>query len=151
MEIKDKHAKQSSFSRALIAGLICGIIAALLVFVYILEYRRMTGFTGLGIIEPFTVSIACPLLLTFAGFVFLGMVEVFKKGELYFTILALLLTGGAIVFDLLFKDGPVMSGSKGLLLGIEAITGLIISFLLPFLATHPKIFMEKEELLESAQ
>ena len=151
MEIKDKHAKQSSFSRALLAGLICGLVAALLVVVYVVLYRKMTGYAGVGIIEPFVVFIGGPLLLVIAGFIFLGMIEVFKRGELYFVILALLLTGGVIVFELVYKEGSVLSGSKGLLLGITAIVGLIISFLLPFLATHPKIFMEKEELLESAQ
>jgi len=151
MKIKDKHAKQSSFSRALLAGLICGLVAALLVVVYVVLYRKMTGYAGVGIIEPFVVFIGGPLLLVIAGFVFLGMIEIFKKGELYFIALALLLTAGAIIFEVSFKEGSVMSGSKGLLLGIIAIVGLIISFLLPFLATHPKIFMEKEELLESAQ
>ncbi|MFI5188287.1 MAG: hypothetical protein ACHQF0_16270 [Chitinophagales bacterium] len=151
MKIKDRHARESSFSRALIAGLICGIIAAILIVIYTVQYRRLTGFKGLSFIEPSIIFIAVPLLLTCAGFVFLGMVELSKRGELFFIFLALLLTLGAIAFDLFFKEGPVMSGVKGLLLGIEAIAGLIISFLLPFLGTHPKIFMEKEELLESAQ
>jgi hypothetical protein len=38
---------------------------------------------------------------------------------------------------------------RGLLLGIEILTGLVIALLLPFLATHPKIFMENEEFSES--
>jgi hypothetical protein len=37
----------------------------------------------------------------------------------------------------------------GLLLGIEIVTGLIVALLLPFLATHPRIFMENEEFSES--
>lgn len=78
------------------------------------------------------------------------MVEVWKRGELYFVILALVLTAGAVVFILVYNSG-LIEGGNGLLLGIEVITGLIVSFLLPFLATHPKIFMEKEELTESAQ
>src|SRR6266498_5608929 len=150
MKIKDRHAKESSFSRAVLAGLLCGIIAAILIVIYSFEYRKITGFKGLGLIEPLSIFIAVPLLLVLAGFVFLGMVELFRQGELYFIVLALLLTVGTIVFELVFKEGPVMSGSKGLILGIVAIAGLIISFLLPFLGTHPKIFMEKEELLESA-
>ena len=89
--------------------------------------------------------------MVIAGFIFLGMVEQFKNGELLFVVLALVVMAGVIVFVLVTKEGPVMSGSKGLLLGITAITGLIIAFLLPFLGTHPKIFMEKEELLESSQ
>lgn len=142
---------ESSLSRALLAGLICGLIAAVLVVIYNSQFRRITGFTGLNFIEPSIVFISFPLFFVFAAFVFLGMVEVLKKGELFFVILALLLTLGAIVFDLFFKEGPVWSGVKGLVLGIEVITGLTVSLLLPFLATHPKIFMEKEELLESAQ
>jgi hypothetical protein len=151
MEIKDRHAKESSFSRALLAGLICGIITAALIAFYTFEYRKMTDFKGLGYIEPLLIFIAFPLLLVIAGFVFLGMVELFRNGELLFVVLALLVTIGAIVFILVTKEGPVMSGGKGLLLGVTAIAGLVIAFLLPFLGTHPKIFMEREELLESAQ
>jgi len=51
----------------------------------------------------------------------------------------------AIFFDL----SQLAKGPGDLLLGIVLITGLLISFLLPFLATHPKIFMDKEELSES--
>jgi len=151
MKIKDRHAKESSFSRALLAGLISGIVAAVLIVIYSLEYRKITGFKELGIVEPLIIFVTLPLLLVLAGFVFLGMVELFKQGELYFTLLALLLTVGTIIFELVFKEGQALSGSKGLTIGIVAIAGLIISFLLPFLGTHPKIFMEKEELLESAQ
>jgi hypothetical protein len=151
MKIKDRHAKESSFSRALLAGLMSGLIAAVLIVIYSVEYRKMTNFKGLGFIEPLIIFVAVPLLLVVAGFIFLGMVELFKQGELYFIVLALLFTAGAIVFELVVKEGPVLSGSKGLVLGVVAIGGLIISFLLPFLGTHPKIFMEKEELLESAQ
>ena len=42
-------------------------------------------------------------------------------------------------------------GIEGLLLGIILITGLLISFMLPFLATHAKIFMDKEEFSESTE
>jgi hypothetical protein len=151
MKIKDTHAKESSFSRALLAGLICGLFAALLIVLYGIQYRKITGFDGLAFVEPLLVFISLPLLLVVAGFVFLGMVELFKKGELFFIVLTLLLTAGGILIVLIAKEGGVMSGSKGLLFGIITITGLVISFLLPFLATHPKIFMEKEELSESAK
>jgi hypothetical protein len=42
-------------------------------------------------------------------------------------------------------------GMEGFLLGITIITGLLMAFLLPYLATHAKIFMDKEELSESAE
>jgi len=151
MQIKDRHAKESSFSRALLAGLICGIIGAALIAFYTFEYRKMTEFKGLGFLEPMIIFIAVPLLMVLAGFLFLGMVEQFKNGEFLYILLALALTIGGIVVVVIVKEGPMLSGSKGLLLGIITIGGLISSFLLPFLGTHPKIFMEEEELLESAQ
>jgi len=151
MQIKDRHATESSFSRALLAGLICGILGAALIAFYTFEYRKMTEFKGLGFLEPMIIFIAVPLLMVLAGFLFLGMVEQFKNGEFLYILLALALTIGGIVVVVIVKEGPMLSGSKGLLLGIITIGGLISSFLLPFLGTHPKIFMEEEELLESAQ
>jgi hypothetical protein len=151
MQIKDRHAKESSFSRALLAGLICGIIGAALIAFYTFEYRKITEFKGLGFLEPMVIFIGVPLLMVLAGFLFLGMVEQFKNGEFLYILLALVLTIGGFVVVLVVKEGPLLSGSKGLLLGIITIGGLISTFLLPFLGTHPKIFMEEEELLESAQ
>lgn len=151
MLIKDRHARESSFSRALLAGLICGIVSAVLIAFYTFEFRKITDFKGLGFLEPSIIFVAFPLLMVIAGFVFLGMVEVFKNGELLFVVLVLALMIAAVVFVLVFRQGPVMSGAKGLLLGVIPVGGLIMAFLLPFLGTHPKIFMEKEELMESAQ
>ena len=53
MEIKDRHAKESSFSRALLAGLICGIISRRTDCVLDnFEYRKLAGFKGFNFIEP---------------------------------------------------------------------------------------------------
>ena len=151
MQIKDRHAKESSFSRALLAGLICGILGAALIAFYTFEYRKITEFKGLGFLEPMVIFIAVPLLMVIAGFLFLGMIEQFKNGELLYIVLAVVLTVGGFIVVLVVNEGPMLSGSKGLWLGIITIGGLISAFLLPFLGTHPKIFMEEEELLESAQ
>jgi len=151
MKIRDRHARESSFSRALLAGVICGIIAAVLIILYASQYRKLTGFGGLTYIEPSIIFVAGPMFMVLAGFIFLGMVEVFKNGETLFVIAALVLTVAAVIFDTVYNGGPLLSGREGLILGVVLIAGLIVSFLLPFLGTHPKIFMEKEELLESAQ
>jgi hypothetical protein len=73
------------------------------------------------------------------------MVENIRKGRLYFTTLSLVMMAIALIFGL----RPLEKGIGDLLFGIILITGLIVSLLLPFLATHPKIFMDKEELSES--
>jgi len=137
--------KNTSFSRSLLAGIVCGILAAILNLAYTTFYRRATDFTSFKVVEPLLIFIAFPLLFVIAGFIFFEMVENIKKGRLYFTILSLVMMGVALVFGLRQLD----KGIGDLLFGIILITGLLVSLLLPFLATHPKIFMDKEELSES--
>jgi len=137
--------KNTSFSRSLLAGIVCGILAAILNLAYTTFYRKATDFTSFKVVEPLLIFIAFPLLFVIAGFIFFEMVENIKKGRLYFTILSLLMMGVALVFGL----RQLNKGIGDLLFGIILITGLLVSLLLPFLATHPKIFMDKEELSES--
>jgi len=137
--------KNTSFSRSLLAGIVCGTLAAILNLAYTTFYRKATDFTSFKVVEPLLIFIAFPLLFVIAGFIFFEMVENIKKGRLYFTILSLVMMGVALVFGLRQLD----KGIGDLLFGIILITGLLVSLLLPFLATHPKIFMDKEELSES--
>ena len=137
--------KNTSFSRSLLAGIVCGILAAILNLAYTTFYRKATDFTSFKVVEPLLIFIAFPLLFVIAGFIFFEMVENIKKGRLYFTILSLVMMGVALVFGL----RQLNKGIGDLLFGIILITGLLVSLLLPFLATHPKIFMDKEELSES--
>jgi len=137
--------KNTSFSRSLLAGIVCGLLAAILNLAYTTFYRKATDFTSFKVVEPLLIFIAFPLLFVIAGFIFFEMVENIKKGRLYFTILSLVMMGVALVFGLRQLD----KGIGDLLFGIILITGLLVSLLLPFLATHPKIFMDKEELSES--
>ena len=137
--------KNTSFSRSLLAGIVCGILAAILNLAYTTFYRKATDFTSFKVVEPLLIFIAFPLLFVIAGFIFFEMVENMRKGRLYFTILSLVMMGVALVFGL----RQLNKGIGDLLFGIILITGLLVSLLLPFLATHPKIFMDKEELSES--
>jgi len=147
MQIRDIHARNTSFSRALIAGLICGLVAAVLNAVYNFYYRKATGFESDKIIEPMMIFMAMPLLFMITSFIFFEMVEFLRRGKLIFTLLSLMLVVVAVIIG--FSEA--ISGINGLLFGMAIITGLLIAFLLPFLATHPKIFMEDEELSESGE
>ena len=138
-------SKNTSFSRSLLAGIVCGILAAILNLVYTVYYRKVTDFKGYKVVEPLLIFIAFPLLFVIAGFIFFEMVENIRKGRLYFTVLSLVMMAIALIFGL----RQLERGIGELLFGITLITGLIVSLLLPFLATHPKIFMDKEELAES--
>lgn len=128
------------------AGLACGIVAAVLNVAYGYFYRRATGFTGAALFEPLVMFIAFPLLFIIAGFIFFEMADSIKRGGLIFVILFLTL----MIIGAILNLNRGASGKEGLLLGIVLITGILISLLLPFLATHPKIFMDNEELSESA-
>jgi drug/metabolite transporter (DMT)-like permease len=137
--------KNTSFSRSLLAGIVCGILAAILNVAYTVLYRRAADFNAYKVVEPLLIFIAFPLLFVIAGFIFFEMVENIKKGRSYFTILSLVMMAIALIFGLRALE----KGIGYLLFGIILITGLLVSLLLPFLATHPKIFMDKEELSES--
>jgi drug/metabolite transporter (DMT)-like permease len=139
------HSKNTSFSRSLLAGFACGIVAALLNVTYGYFYRTATDYSGAILVEPLVIFIAFPLIFIIGGFIFFEMVEFIKRGGLFFTLLFLLLMLIAIMVNLKSAD----KGKEGLLLGMILITGLLMSFLLPFLATHAKIFMDKETYEES--
>jgi hypothetical protein len=136
----------TSISRCLMAGLACGILAAVLHAGYIYLYGSVTDFTGGMLLSPLPIFIGVPLLYMLAGFILFEMVEYIKKGRLIFMILLLLLTTIAIILAST-RYGEEM---EGLMLGIILINGLLLSLLLPYLATHAKIFMDKEEFSESA-
>ena len=151
MVIQDKTARNTSFSRSVIAGLICGIIAAVLNAVYDYFFRNATGFDKDKLISPLVIFSAVPIILIIAGVIFFEMAEFMKRGRLIFTTLFLVIMLVAIAIDLTVRgNSNSLPRTNGLLLGMEIVTGLIIAFLLPFLATHPWIFMENEELSESS-
>ena len=135
----------TSFSRCLMAGLACGIIAAILNAAYSYFYGNLTGF-AVSVFDPLLIFFGVPLLFMIAGFILYEMVEYIKGGRLLFTILAIMLVIAATIVAL-NKYGKEMDG---LLLGINLISGLILAFLLPYLATHAKIFMDNDEFSESA-
>ena len=135
----------TSFSRWLMAGLACGIIAAILNAGYSYFYGKLTGF-AVTVFDPLLIFFGVPLLFMIAGFILYEMVEYIKRGGLLFTVLSLLLVIIATIVAL-NKYGKEMDG---LLLGINLISGLILAFLLPYLATHARIFMDNDEFSESA-
>jgi hypothetical protein len=136
----------TSTSRCLMAGLACGILAALLNAGYTYLYGKFADISGGMLLSPLVFFIGVPILFVLAGFILFEMVEYVKKGRLIFSILFLLLTAFATIMALSRYD----EGMEGLVAGHILINGLLISLLLPFLATHAKIFMDKDEYSESA-
>ena len=145
MHLAAKH--HTSISRSLLAGFACGIIAAFLDVVYNVIYMDASGKSGSVLFAPVLIFIGIPLFFIVGGVIFYEMVEYIKSGRLFFTLLFLLLMIIAVVTEL--NDGG--KAMKGLVLGLVLITGLLTALLIPFFATHEKIFMDKEDLIESKE
>jgi hypothetical protein len=136
----------TSTSRCLMAGLACGILAAVLNAVYTYIYGNATNLSHGMLLSPVTFFIGVPILFLAAGFIFFEMVEYIKKGRFIFSILFLLLTALATMIVLNMYEGAM----EGFVAGLIIINGLLISLLLPYLATHAKLFMDRDEYSESA-
>lgn len=128
------------------AGLACGILAAVLNAVYTYIYGNATNLSHGMLLSPVTFFIGVPILFLAAGFIFFEMVEYIKKGRFIFSILFLLLTALATMIVLNMYEGAM----EGFVAGLIIINGLLISLLLPYLATHAKLFMDRDEYSESA-
>jgi len=128
-----------SFSTALLAGLFAGIIAAIINVIFDMIYRSAADIQNFKIVNPLAIFIISPLFLTIAGIIFYEFCHVFKRGELIFIILFIILTLIEIS-GLGFR----MTGYKGLIGGIALITGLIAAFLVPYLSEHPGIYKEMD-------
>lgn len=139
--------RNTSLSRALMAGLACGILASVLSILYTYFYRKATTFTDSGMFEPLLIFVGFPILFLVVAVIYYEMAEYMKQGRLVFTILFVLILAAGIFSIISQYDG----GMQGFLLGITIITGLLMAFLLPYLATHAKIFMDKEEFTESRE
>ncbi len=141
----------NSSGRPVLSGLMAGVLAAIANFFFVLIYRLGTGINAYEyIISPVFIGFGFPILLTVAGIIYFVMSRYIPKGVMWYSIFFVLLTLLAVLTDLLSQGtGSIFSGSKGLLFGMIIITGLMISFLIPYLARHPKIFMTKEGVRES--
>ncbi len=141
----------NNWSRSVLSGLMAGVLAAIANFFFVVIYRLGTGVNAYEyIISPVFIGFGFPILLTLAGLIYFVMNRYLPKGVMWYSILFVLLTLLAVLIVFLSQGtGSIFSGSKGLLFGMIIITGLMISFLIPYLARHPKIFMTKEGVRES--
>jgi hypothetical protein len=138
------HSKNTSISRSLMAGLACGIAAAALSGLYTYIYRKATDYSGSMYFEPLLIFFAFPVVFLIAAVIYFEMADYMKKGGLLFIILIVSLT----IIGAIFGLAEFEKGKQGLLLGYVLITGVLLA-LVPFLATHAKIFMDKDEFAES--
>ena len=141
------QSRTVTFLRSLMAGLFTGIIAGAASFLYVFIYRSAIGVEAYDmVISPLLIFLGFPILLTFMGLLFFGMKWYLRKGAALYSVLILWLTVFALGANLLAPGEISLSGYKGLLFGIESITGIMSAFLLPYLARYSKFFITQQGL-----
>jgi hypothetical protein len=136
-------ANKASFSKSLLAGLLTGIVAALLNLIYTLVYRETTGFATAKIIMPLSIFLGFPILLALAGSIYFLLKKHLAGGTSWFVFFCISFMAALLLITILDTRGDgsgLLTGLRGLCLGLEIITCLLAAFFIPYLATHPKIY-----------
>lgn len=126
------------------AGLFTGIIAAIANLVFVFIYRSITDVNAYYFsISPLFIFTGIPLILTLSGILLFALVRYLRRGLTWFTIFFVLLTIFGIMISIFYPQTNRPEGAKGLLIGLEVITGMAAARVLPYLATHPGTFMTR--------
>ena len=132
-----------TFPKSLLAGLLAGIITAFLNLVYMIVYRESTNFATDLVVMPVTIFIGFPILMVLAGSAYFLLEKYLHGGPVLFmsicfiSMIALLIV---TIGDTRVNHGALLTGARGLFLGMVVITFLLAAFLVPYLARHSKIF-----------
>ena len=133
----------TSLTKAILSGLLTGVIAAIVNLVYTIAYREISGFDRANIIMPMTLFIGLPILLTMAGFAYYLIKRHMPFGTRWFFSFCILLLIALIfvtIGDTSGEEGTPMSGLRGLCLGLEVITCILAAFFIPYFANHPDLY-----------
>lgn len=133
-----------SFSNSLLSGLLTGIIAALLNLVYVIVYRESTNFGSDLVVMPLTIFIGFPILMVLAGSAYYLFRKHLHSGAKWFMIICFISMIVLLILtlqDTRMNNGALLTGARGLFLGMVVITFLLAAFLIPYLARHSKIYL----------
>src|SRR5262245_58868712 len=97
-----KDFKQLSLSRALLAGLLCGIITAMVIGIFVVLYRDKTDFERLLGLNSTVIFAFIPLVVLIAAGIYYLLAHYYKNGEALFIILFIGLLLFGLVKDMSF-------------------------------------------------
>jgi uncharacterized membrane protein len=92
---------------------------------------------------PLTIFLGFPILLALGGAVYYLVKKHLPNGTVWFFLFCIALMAALVlvtILDTKQDGGSLLSGLRGLCLGLEVITCLLAAFFIPFLATHPNIY-----------
>ena len=136
----DMH--HTEFTKSLLAGVFAGIAATVISLLFNTFFRGYTGFFLSELINVSTVIFTLLVLGTIAGPVFYFFHHYLKTGTILFQIASIIITILLIIGGLQVQRSADAIASKEfreLLTGVTIITGLCISFGIPFLYKHDYI------------
>jgi hypothetical protein len=147
-EYKDKDRyryeyNETPLSKAILGALFAGIIATVLNLIYSYVYREITGYTFLGVFTVYTIILFSIVVCMAGGILYFLLKKNIRSGRIIYTVLFLALTIWGLFLHINFNvtvNEGAPSGAHGLTMGIDIITGCTISFLVPYMAEHPRIW-----------
>lgn len=134
---------KASLSKSILSGLLAGLIAAFLGLIYTLLYRESVDFATAEVIMPITLFVGFPILLVLGGFAYYLFQKHIPAGTTWFVVFCIAILAALILItvrDTRTEGGRLLSGLRGLCLGLEVIICLLAAFLIPFFRRHPGIY-----------
>ena len=132
---------QTDLSRGVLAGLLTGIVAAVLNTVFVIIYRSAASFyefSGLDI----TVIVFGSILLSIAcGLVFYFLVHYLRRGMTLYRVIVCMVTALIVLLGIMVRQsvmGDVPEEFKLLVVGTQVIIGGLAVFFIPYLFNHDR-------------
>ena len=132
------------FYRALMTGFSVGFMATVVCLIYNIIYRNSTGYPLNFFINVSSLIFFVNILFPVIGVIYYGFISSFKKADIFFTILFVLITVFLIWRTELIRrtdDDLLNMQFRNLLLGIVIILGISASIFIPLLY-HSKKFTD---------
>ena len=124
METPHVHSR---FYRAMLTAVFSGIMATVLCLAYDIFYRDATGFSPSGFITVSSIIFIVNIIFLVAGVIYAIFLQSFKKADLIFDVVFVLLIAFLIWVTLGVQRTPIHQEAvqfRGLFIGILVIIGL---------------------------
>ena len=132
----------STFSKALLAGALTGIVAASVNSVYSIIFRSITRYFPAEEFGFFQIIFASVIVLILIGILYYSIIKMFST--IAFAIILIILVIAVVCITAFVhanKSETAFYGNHGLIAGFTIISGILSLTLLPYLYRHPKIFI----------
>ncbi|MEA3426559.1 MAG: hypothetical protein U9R46_09955 [Bacteroidota bacterium] len=143
--MKNHVSEQHYLSKTILAGVFAGIAATLGNLFYDLFFRSITQFVPSQIINVATIIFATMLLFLVAGVLYFFSSKYLKRGHWVYIALCIILSILCFSWGLHINRSadPIISADfRVLFLGIVTISGLSVTFFIPYLMKHPSIYLD---------